>query len=52
MVKFFFKIWLFKNALQVKMDENGLISQIDHSCDVEILFQVVNIDELINKSSS
>ena len=45
----FFSNWFFKNTLHVKIDENGSIFKIYHSCDLENLLQV---DELINNSSS
>ena len=47
-----FSYWFLNKTLHVKMDENGSVSKIYHSCDLENLFQVVNIDELINNSSS
>ena len=40
------------NTLHVKIDENGSIFKIYHSCNLENLLQVVNIDEMINNSSS
>ena len=40
------------NTLHVKIDENGSILEIHHSCNLENLLQVVNIDEMINNSSS
>ena len=47
-----FSYWFFNNTLHVKIDENGSIFKIYHSCDLENLLQVGNIDELINNSSS
>ena len=47
-----FSYWFFNNMLHVKMDKNGSIFKIYYSCDLENLLQVVNIDDLINNSSS
>ena len=44
--------WFFNNTLHVKIDENGSIFKIYCSHDLENLLQVVNIDKLINNSSS
>ena len=40
------------NTLHVNIDENGSIFKIYHSSNLENLLQVVNIDEMINNSSS
>ena len=47
-----FSYWFFNNTLYVKIDENGSIFKIYHSCDLENLVQVVNIDKLRNNSLS
>ena len=47
----FFSHWFFNSTLHVKMNENGSFFKIYHSCDLESLLQVVNIDELINNLS-
>ena len=47
-----FSHWFFNNTLYVKIDENGSIFKIYHSCDLENLVQVVNIDKLRNNSLS
>ena len=47
-----FSYWFFNNTLLVKIDENRSVFKIYHSCDLKNLLQVVNFDELINKSSS